>query len=64
MEEATKRTKSMMDFINEEIEREEAIESQAITLEEWIRIRRNGSPGEIAEAVERMEAAGGYEALQ
>lgn len=64
MSEAIKGSRSMMDFINDEIEREETLEDKPITLEEWVTIRRNGNPSEIAEAVERMEAAGGYEALQ
>lgn len=53
-----------MDFINATIEIERRKESGVITLEEWTEIRRNGSPEEIAEAVERMEAAGGYDNLE
>lgn len=56
--------RTMMDFINATIEIERRKESGVITLEEWTEIRRNGSPEEIAEAVERMEAAGGYDNLE
>lgn len=52
-------TKSMLDFIMAAAE----AEGKAITLKEWTEIRRHGTPEEIAEAVERMEAAGGYENL-
>lgn len=53
-----KRTnRSMLDFI---IASAEAERKGGITLAEWTDIRRNGTPEEIAEAVERMEAAGGY----
>lgn len=38
--------------------------SAKITLQEFTDIRNNGSPEEIAEAVARMEAAGGYDALE
>ncbi len=55
-----KRQRSMMDFINAAVEAER---QGGITMEEWCDIRRNGTPEEIAEAVERMEAAGGYENL-
>lgn len=34
-----------------------------ITYDEWCYIRRHGDPDEIAAAVERMEAAGGYDCL-
>lgn len=37
---------------------------EVITLEEFITIRNGGSPEEIQEAVERMEAAGGYGNLE
>lgn len=53
--------KSVMDFINTTIEAERR---GGITYDEWCDIRRNGSPEEIAEAVERMEAAGGYDNLE
>lgn len=53
---------TMMDYINQMIEREQA--GADITLEEWTRIRNNGTPEEIQEAVERMEAAGGYDNLE
>lgn len=55
-------TMTMMDYINQMIEREQA--GDTITLEEWTRIRNNGTPEEIQEAVERMEAAGGYDNLE
>lgn len=53
--------KSMLDFINAAIiaERE-----GGITYEEWCDIRRNGTSEEIADAVERMTAAGGYDNLE
>ena len=53
--------RSMLDFITAAAEAER---NGGITLEEWTRIRRNGTPEEIAEAVERMEAAGGYDNLE
>ena len=53
--------KTMLDYINAVIisNRDDA----PITYEEWCNIRRNGTPEEIADAVERMEAAGGYDNL-
>lgn len=56
-----KKPRSMMDFINAAVEAERR---GGITKEEWISIRNNGTPEEIAEAVERMEAAGGYDNLE
>jgi len=53
-------SRTMMDFINATI----AAEEGSITYEEWCHIRRNGTPEEIAEAVERMNAAGGYDNLE
>ena len=53
--------RSMLDYI-EMISR--AHKAGVITLEEFTRIRNEGTPDEIAEAVERMEAAGGYENLE
>ena len=53
--------RTMLDFITAAAEAER---KGGITLEEWIHIRRNGTPEEIAEAVERMEAAGGYDNLE
>ena len=50
----------MLDFITAAAE----AESKSITYEEWCDIRRNGTPEEIADAVERMEAAGGYDNLE
>ena len=52
--------KTMLDFINATI----AAENDRITYDEWCDIRRSGTPEEIAEAVERMEAAGGYDNLE
>lgn len=53
--------RSMLDFVNAAIEAER---KGGITLEEFTRIRRNGTDEEIAEAVERMNAAGGYDNLE
>lgn len=53
--------RTMLDFINAAAEAER---KGGITLEEWTNIRRHGTPEEIAEAVERMEAAGGYDNLE
>lgn len=53
--------RTMLDFITAAAEAER---KGGITLEEWINIRRTGTPEEIAEAVERMEAAGGYDNLE
>ena len=55
-----KQTESVYDFIKAAIEAEQ---NKSITMKEWCEIRRNGTPEEIAEAVSRMEAAGGYENL-
>ena len=55
-------SKSMMDFINATIAAQS--ERGKITYDEWCDIRRNGTPDEIQEAVERMEAAGGYDNLE
>lgn len=52
----------MLDWINQQI----ALESRKkdeLTYEEWCYIRRNGTPEEIAEAVERMMLQGGYDCL-
>lgn len=57
-----KKSRSMMDFINATIEYEK--EGGKLTLEQWTEIRRNGTPEEIAEAVEKMEAQGGYANLE
>ena len=51
---------TVLDFINKRIE---ASANKELTYEEWCNIRRTGSPEEIAEAVERMMAQGGYENL-
>ncbi len=53
--------RTMLDFI---MAAAEAERKGGITLEEWTNIRRHGTPEEIAEAVERMEAAGGYDNLE
>lgn len=52
---------TMLDFINAAIEAER---KGGITLEEFTRIRRTGTEEEIAEAVERMNTAGGYDNLE
>lgn len=51
----------MLEFIMASVEAEN---KGGLTLEEWTYIRRHGTPEEIAEAVERMEAAGGYDNLE
>ena len=51
---------SILDFINERIKAEA---KGSISYKEWCEIRRNGTPEEIEEAVERMMAQGGYENL-
>jgi hypothetical protein len=56
-----KHGRSMLDFITAAAEAER---KGGITMAEWCRIRRTGTPEEIAEAVERMEAAGGYDNLE
>lgn len=52
--------RTLLDFINATITAEN---TGGITYEEWCDIRRNGTPDEIAEAVERMESQGGYDNL-
>lgn len=52
--------RSMLDFIMAAAE----AEGNPITREEFARIRRTGTPDEIAEAVERMMDAGGYDNLE
>ena len=56
-----KSSRTMLDFITAAAEAER---KGGITYEEWCSIRRHGTPEEIAEAVERMEAAGGYDNLE
>ena len=56
-----KSSRTMLDFITAAAEAER---KGGITLEEWKHIRIHGTPEEIAEAVERMEAAGGYDNLE
>ena len=53
--------KMLMDWINRQIKLESA--GNRITYDEWCDIRRNGTPEEIEEAVERMMAQGGYDNL-
>lgn len=54
-------SKTIMDYIR----MQQALASgDSITKEEFTRVRNNGTPEEIAEAVERMEAAGGYDNLE
>lgn len=48
---------SLLDYINMNF-------SDRITLSEFTHIRNCGSEEEIAEAVARMEAAGGYDCLE
>jgi hypothetical protein len=57
----TRGGRTMLDFI---MAAAEAERKGGITLEEWTRIRREGTPEEIAEAAERMAAAGGYGNLE
>jgi len=52
--------RSILDYMIASAEAEE----KGITLDEWTRIRRFGTEEEIREAVERMEAAGGYDNLE
>ena len=57
-----KRTgRSMLDFINAAVEVER---KGGITKEEFARIRHYGTEEELIEAVERMNAAGGYDNLE
>ena len=56
------RHRTMLDFIMASAEAE--AKGGRLTKEEWTRIRRTGTPDEIAEAVERMNAAGGYDNLE
>ena len=52
--------RSIMDFINAAISVER---HEVMTVKEFTYIRNHGTSEELAEAVERMEAAGGYENL-
>ena len=52
----------ILDYIYTMIAAEER-ESKELTYNEWCDIRRNGSPEEIQEAVERMMTQGGYDCL-
>lgn len=51
---------TVWDWIQQSIE----VDTKKITLEEFTRIRRDGTPDEVQEAIERMEAAGGYDNLE
>lgn len=53
--------RSMLDFINAAVEAER---KGGITKEEFIRIRRYGTEEELIDAVEKMNAAGGYDNLE
>ena len=53
---------TVLDFINDCLTKS-ANEEQPLTYKEWCDIRRNGTPEQIEEAVERMMAQGGYENL-
>jgi hypothetical protein len=48
-----------MDYIN----LIKARSDNELTYDEWCRIRRTGTPEEIEEAVEKMNAQGGYDCL-
>lgn len=53
-------SKSVMDFINLAM----AIQnSDTLTKKEFTRIRNEGTPEQLEEAVAKMEAAGGYDNL-
>lgn len=54
-----RKPRTMLDLMNMMI----AAERYPITKAEFTRIRREGTPEEIEEAVERMMNAGGYENL-
>lgn len=53
--------RSMLDFITAAAEAERR---GGITKKEFTRIRRHGTEEELIEAVERMNAAGGYDNLE
>jgi len=50
---------SMLDFVNEMI----LSNDKSLTKSEFADIRRHGTVDELEEAVEKMEAAGGYDNL-
>ena len=54
--------KMILDYINMMVAAEER-KGEKITYDEWCEIRRNGTPEEIEEAVERMMNQGGYDCL-
>ena len=53
--------RTILDFITAAAEAERR---GGITLEEFIHIRRHGTEEELIDAVERMNAAGGYDNLE
>lgn len=53
--------KTMLDFITAAAEAERR---GGITLQEFTEIRRYGTEEELIEAIERMNAAGGYDNLE
>lgn len=53
--------RSMLEFIMASVEAER---KGGITKEEFTRIRRYGTEEELIEAVEKMNAAGGYDNLE
>jgi hypothetical protein len=57
-----KKRMTVLDFIQAAAKAER--EGRKITREEFTYIRHYGTREELAEAVERMEAAGGYENLE
>ena len=57
-----KKRMTVLDFIQMAAQAER--DGKKITREEFTYIRNHGTREEIAEAVERMEAAGGYENLE
>lgn len=50
---------TMLDYIMLQVNQE-----QPLTVEEFTRIRNYGTEEELQEALEKMEAAGGYENLE
>ena len=51
---------SVLDYIQRMV----ALGKDYLSKAEWTRIRNNGTPDEIQEAVDRMMAQGGYENLE
>lgn len=50
---------TMLNYINQCIQQD-----KPLTVEEFTRIRNEGTEEELIEALEKMEAAGGYENLE